>query len=41
MNSFRSVDVQVTRVGGAFGGKYHYPPQIAAATAVAAKVLDR
>lgn len=36
-----SVDVQVTRVGGAFGGKYHYPPQIAAATAVAAKVLDR
>ena len=38
---FGSVDVQVTRVGGAFGGKYQYPPKIAAACAVAAQKLDR
>ncbi len=36
-----SVDVKVTRIGGGFGGKYQYPPLVAAATAVAAKALDR
>ncbi len=36
-----SVDVQVTRVGGAFGGKSQYPPLIAAAAAIAANSLDR
>jgi len=36
-----SVDVQVTRIGGGFGGKYQYPPLIAAAAATAARSLDR
>jgi len=39
--SAASVNVEVNRVGGAFGGKFEYPPMIAGAVAVAVYHLDR
>eukprot|EP00794_Sanderia_malayensis_P005903 gene5903-6588_t len=36
-----SVDVQIPRIGGGFGGKISYPSQFAAALAIASNALDR